>query len=203
MSKDNKNNITNKEDDLWNLVTKNDKKYTKINRVVSKKQERIKKSTIIKNHTESKAPINKALKKNVNNDILDIKNKNINIQELNPNKEPSGISASQADRLKKGKIRPEKIIDLHGYTQFRAHTYINDELLKCYNRNIRSVLIITGKKIGKLGAEGVLKKEVPKWLNISPLRDIILMTSWAMPKDGGEGALYVLLRRVREFKNKN
>ena len=203
MSKDNKNNITNKEDDLWNLVTKNDKKYTKINRVVSKKQERIKKSIIIKNYTESKAPINKALKKNVNNDILDIKNKNINIQELNPNKEPSGISASQADKLKKGKIRPEKIIDLHGYTQFRAHTYINDELLKCYNRNIRSVLIITGKKIGKLGAEGVLKKEVPKWLNISPLRDIVLMTSWAMPKDGGDGALYVLLRRVREFKNKN
>jgi len=203
MPKDNKNNITNKEDDLWNLVTKNDKKYTKTNRVVSKKQESIKKSTIIKNHTESKVPINKAFKKNVNNDILDVKNKNINIQELNPNKEPSGISASQADKLKKGKIRPEKIIDLHGYTQFRAHTYINDELLKCYNRNIRSVLIITGKKIGKLGAEGVLKKEVPKWLNISPLRDIILMTSWAMPKDGGDGALYVLLRRVREFKNKN
>jgi len=203
MPKDNKNNITNKEDDLWNLVTKNDKKYTKTNRVVSKKQESIKNSTIIKNHTEAKVPINKAFKKNVNNDILDVKNKNINIQELNPNKEPSGISASQADKLKKGKIRPEKIIDLHGYTQFRAHTYINDELLKCYNRNIRSVLIITGKKIGKLGAEGVLKKEVPKWLNISPLRDIILMTSWAMPKDGGEGALYVLLRRVKEFKNKN
>ena len=203
MSKDNKNNITNKEDDLWNLVTKNDKKYGKTNRVVSKKQEGIKIITITKNHTESKLPTNKDLKKNVNNDILDVKNNNININELDPNKEPSGISASQADKLKKGKIRPEKIIDLHGYTQFRAHSYINNELLKCYNRNIRSVLIITGKKVGKLGAEGVLKKEVPKWLNISPLRDIILMTSWAMPKDGGEGALYVLLRRVKEFKNKN
>jgi DNA-nicking Smr family endonuclease len=203
MSKDNKINITNKEDDLWNLVTKNDKKYAKTNRVISKKQEDIKIITITKNHTESKLSTNKDLKKNVNNDILDVKNNNINIKELDPNKEPSGISASQADKLKKGKIRPEKIIDLHGYTQFRAHSYINNELLKCYNRNIRSVLIITGKKVGKLGAEGVLKKEVPKWLNVSPLRDIILMTSWAMPKDGGNGALYVLLRRVREFKNKN
>ena len=54
-----------------------------------------------------------------------------------------------------------------------------------------------GKKFGKMGAEGVLKKEVPKWLNLSPLKEIILMTSWATPRDGGEGALYVLLRRVR------
>ena len=100
--------------------------------------------------------------------------------------------------LKKNKRQElNRTIDLHGFTQFRAHSYINEELLKCYKNNIRSILIITGKKFGKMGAEGVLKREVPKWLNLSPLKEIILMTSWATPRDGGEGALYVLLRRVR------
>lgn len=78
---------------------------------------------------------------------------------------------------------------------------MNDEIIKCYRKNIRSLLIITGKKLGKSGAEGVLKREVPKWLNISPLREIILMTSWATPRDGGEGALYVLLKRFKEINN--
>ena len=133
---------------------------------------------------------------NIKNDIIALK-KNTSIQELDPRKTPSGISASQADKLKKGKIRPERTIDLHGFTQFRAHSYINEELLKCYKSNMRSILIITGKKFGKMGAEGVLKREVPKWLNLSPLKEVILMTSWATPRDGGEGALYVLLRRVR------
>lgn len=78
---------------------------------------------------------------------------------------------------------------------------MNDEIIKCYRKNIRSLLIITGKKLGESGAEGVLKREVPKWLNISPLREIILMTSWATPRDGGEGALYVLLKRFKEINN--
>jgi DNA-nicking Smr family endonuclease len=141
-------------------------------------------------------PNNEFIKENIKNDIIAIK-KNINIQELDPRKIPSGISASQADKFKKGKIRPERTIDLHGFTQFRAHSYINEEVLKCYKNNIRSILIITGKKFGKMGAEGVLKREVPKWLNLSPLKEVILMTSWATPRDGGDGALYVLLRRVR------
>ena len=66
-----------------------------------------------------------------------------------------------------------------------------------HKKNIRCVLVITGKKIGKNGAEGVLRREVPKWLNISPLRQMIIMTSWAQNKDGGDGALYVLLKKRR------
>ncbi|MCH2677962.1 MAG: Smr/MutS family protein, partial [Alphaproteobacteria bacterium] len=57
------------------------------------------------------------------------------------------------------------------------------------------------KKVGASGAEGVLKKEVPRWLNVSPLREVVLMTSWATPRDGGEGALYVLLKRYKEINN--
>jgi DNA-nicking Smr family endonuclease len=196
MQKNNKNNSISKDDELWKNITKNDKKYVKANRFVDKNLKSLKSTLKNKNNSKPEALNNETIKNNIKEYITAVKN-NINIQELDPKKIPSGISASQADKLKKGKIRPEKTIDLHGFTQFRAHSYINEEILKCYNSNIRSLLIITGKKFGKMGAEGVLKKEVPKWLNLSPLKEIILMTSWATPRDGGEGALYVLLRRVR------
>tara|TARA_B110000263_G_scaffold73798_1_gene64514 strand:+ start:98 stop:700 length:603 start_codon:yes stop_codon:yes gene_type:complete len=198
-NKDKKNKTVNQDNELWNLVTKKDKKYEKANRVVSQNLESNKDIFIIKEPAEPKLIKKKGIKNNFSREAPIIKKNNINNQDLDPQNAPSGISTSQADKLKKGKIRPEKIFDLHGYTQFRAHNYINEELLKCYNKNIRSILIITGKKFGKSGAEGVLKKEVPRWLNLFPLRDIILMTSWATPRDGGEGALYVLLRRSREI----
>ena len=196
MHKDKKNNIISNDDELWNNITKNDKKYIKSNRFVTKNVNSVKKILNTKNNMKHETVNNESIKNDSKSDITIAKN-NTNIQELDPKIIPSGISASQADKLRKGKIRPERTIDLHGFTQLRAHSYINDELIKCHRRNIRSILIITGKKFGKMGAEGVLKKEVPKWLNLSPLKEIILMTSWATPRDGGEGALYVLLRRVR------
>ena len=196
MQKDNENSTISKDDELWDNVTKNDKKYVKSNRFVTKNLNSFEETLKTKKHSKPTMPNNEFIKENIKNDIIAIK-KNINIQELDPRKIPSGISASQADKFKKGKIRPERTIDLHGFTQFRAHSYINEELLKCYKSNMRSILIITGKKFGKMGAEGVLKREVPKWLNLSPLKEVILMTSWATPRDGGDGALYVLLRRVR------
>ena len=110
---------------------------------------------------------------------------------------PSGISLSQAHKLQKGKIRLESKIDLHGFTQEKANIFLKDKLTELYKKNIRCVLIITGKKTGKHGPEGVLKKEVPRWLNIPPLRQMVLMTAWAQPKDGGGGALYVLLKKRR------
>ena len=196
MQKDKKTNSIIEDDDLWKSITKNDKKYIKANRHVDEKLNSEKKINITRNQGNPLVTNNEANKNNRKNESVPVKN-NRKIQELDPKKVPSGISASQAEKLKKGKIRPERTIDLHGFTQFRAHSYINDEIIKCYKNNIRSILIITGKKFGKMGAEGVLKKEVPKWLNLSPLKEIILMTSWATPRDGGEGALYVLLRRVR------
>ena len=196
MQKDNKNNSIIEDDDLWESITKNDKKYIKANRHVYEKLNSEKKINIIVNQKNPLVTNNQVNKNNIKTGSMPV-NKNRKIQELDPKKVPSGISASQAEKLKKGKIRPERTIDLHGFTQFRAHSYINDEIIKCYKNNIRSILIITGKKFGKMGAEGVLKKEVPKWLNLSPLKEVILMTSWATPRDGGEGALYVLLRRIR------
>ena len=188
--KNNTSNISDKE--LWDKITKKDKKYSKSNRVNFNK---IKPAKIEKNVNEKnklkkfvEAP---AIKKEI------IINKLLEEKYLDPKEIPAGISLNQAENLKKGKIRPEVEIDLHGFTQEKANSYLKDKLTEFHKKNIRCVLVITGKKIGKNGAEGVLRREVPKWLNISPLRQMIIMTSWAQNKDGGDGALYVLLKKRR------
>lgn len=198
MVKDKSKNFITEDDKLWNSITKNTKKYKASNRIVAQ-VEPSRKKIILKKEEAVKENKKKVFDKIKTNNRINIKadDKN-NTEDLNPSKIPSGISLNQAHNFKRGKLRPEKTYDLHGYTQYRAHSYLSEEILKCYRKNIRILLIITGKKLGASGAEGVLKKEVPRWLNLSPLREIILMTSWATPRDGGDGALYVLLKRFKK-----
>jgi len=59
------------------------------------------------------------------------------------------------------------------------------------------VLVITGKGLKPDGTLGVLRHGVPHWLNLPPNRERVLAFCHATPADGGEGALYVLLRRPR------
>jgi len=194
---ENKKNITQKDSELWETVTKTDKKYSKSNRMVFNKKTNLNKNIKTEDFREDKLLKQKNLKES--NKIIIAEKDKLKFQEnLDPMNIPSGISSSQAQNLRKGKIRPEVKIDLHGFTQEKAYSYLKDKLTELYKKNIRCILIITGKKIGKHGSEGVLKREVPKWLNISPLREKILMTSWAQPIDGGDGALYVLLKKKRK-----
>ncbi len=200
MIKNKKNNFSEEDSYLWEKVTNKTKKYKNSNRIILSNKEELKKpikKEAIKATNKSKDIFNKIASKK---QAALIKTKN-NMEALDPLEIPSGISLKQAQDLKKGKLRPEKIYDLHGYTQFRAHNYLNEEIIKCYKKNIRALLIITGKKLGASGAEGVLKKEVPRWLNLSPLREVVLMTSWATQRDGGDGALYVLLKRYKVINN--
>ena len=86
----------------------------------------------------------------------------------------------------------EATIDLHGLTRTEAHRALNAFLEGAQEAGRRSVLVITGK--GSRG-EGVLRDSVPHWLNAEPNRRMIRAFSHAAPKDGGQGALYVLLKR--------
>jgi DNA-nicking Smr family endonuclease len=60
----------------------------------------------------------------------------------------------------------------------------------------RCVIVVTGKGVGKDGG-GVLRSAVPRWLNESPNREKVLAFEYARQKDGGAGALYVLMKRRR------
>jgi DNA-nicking Smr family endonuclease len=109
----------------------------------------------------------------------------------------SGIDIRTLTRLKRGMIPPQSEIDLHQCTQAEAHHLLQSFLVASQARGRRCVLVITGKGYGPGGAVGVLKTMVPRWLNEPPNRGRILAFCHAVPAQGGEGALYVLLRRSR------
>jgi DNA-nicking Smr family endonuclease len=90
----------------------------------------------------------------------------------------------------------EAEIDLHGYTQEEAHRVLSAFIAGHAAAGRRCVRVITGKGSFREGG-GVLKSAVPRWLNEQPLQDRILAFTHARRDDGGEGALYVLLRRKR------
>jgi len=82
-------------------------------------------------------------------------------------------------------------------TQAQAHRALDAFIGASASARRRCVLVITGKGGGGDGTKGVLREQVPRWLNQATLRPLILAFSHARPKDGGEGALYVLMKRKR------
>ncbi len=93
--------------------------------------------------------------------------------------------------LKKGKIKPDSVIDLHGYKQHEGKLFLQKHIINCYDNNIRNVLVITGKGHKN---KGVLKKEVPSWLNDEFLKKILVDFDVAPKNFGGEGALLVRIK---------
>ena len=106
-----------------------------------------------------------------------------------------GLDRRTKTRLRRGQVSIEARIDLHGLTQPEAHTQLLGFLESAFERGIRSVLVITGKGLRANGKIGILRRSVPRWLNQLPARDWIKAFDHAVNRDGGEGALYVLLRR--------
>lgn len=102
-----------------------------------------------------------------------------------------------AQRLQRGRLPIEATLDLHGMTQAAAHEALNGFIGRSEALGRRCVLVVTGK--GRGGEEtGVLRRQVPHWLNQAPLRGRVLAFDFARPEHGGMGALYVLLKRRRE-----
>jgi DNA-nicking Smr family endonuclease len=104
-------------------------------------------------------------------------------------------------KMKRGKSTPEATFDLHGMTVAQAHSALIHFLMTSYMRNMRLVLVITGK--GKFQKDtgpiprqvGILRHQVPQWLRMPPLRDKVLQVTEAHGKHGGSGAYYVYLRK--------
>ena len=101
-------------------------------------------------------------------------------------------------QLSRGKKEIDARIDLHGMTQTRAHRTLLGFLQRAQGDGLTFVLVITGK--GKVGAEserGVLRRQVPQWLNLPEFRSLVVGFEEAHVGHGGEGALYVRVRRAR------
>ena len=95
-------------------------------------------------------------------------------------------------KLRRGLYPIDSRLDLHGLTQDQAHDRLTGFLRGAHARGSRCVLVITGR-----GARtgGTLRTMTPRWLDEAPLRPLVLTFAQARVEHGGEGALYVLLRR--------
>ena len=101
-------------------------------------------------------------------------------------------------KLARGTEPIEARIDLHGMTQREAHAALARFLHRAQAEGAKTVLVITGKGLRGEGSErGVLRRQVPLWLRLPELRAIVLGFEDAHIGHGGEGALYVRIRRSR------
>ena len=106
-------------------------------------------------------------------------------------------------RLKRGKVKPEARLDLHGLTLDRAHPALSRFILSAQKSGKRLVLVITGKGRDRDDGgpipvrTGILRHHVPQWLSSPPLSSAVLQVTQSHISHGGEGAFYVYLRRKR------
>ena len=107
---------------------------------------------------------------------------------------PIDMDRRSWQRLKRGVMTVDARLDLHGLTQAEAHARLDRFLATQQARGARCLLVITGQ--GHRHG-GVLRKMTPRWLDTDPNRSRILAYAPAQLRHGGDGALYVLLRRKR------
>jgi DNA-nicking Smr family endonuclease len=118
--------------------------------------------------------------------------------------ENSGIDKSTLNKFKKEEFKVEAILDLHGYKEDDAFEKVEDFIAACYSQGKRCIIIVTGK--GNIHPnddiyvpKGILKKQTPQWLNTPRIRSMILIFKNPSERLGGQGALYILLRRNKEL----
>ena len=114
-----------------------------------------------------------------------------------------GIDKITLKKFKQEEFKIEAILDLHGRREDDAFERVEDFITRCYGEGKRCVVIVTGKggmhqQDDMYAPRGVLKKQVPQWLNLPRIRAMILIFKNPSERLGGSGALYILLKRNRE-----
>ncbi len=124
----------------------------------------------------------------------------------------AGLDRRSGEKLRKGQMPVEAKLDLHGMTQNAAHAAVARFVENQHAAGKRCVLIVTGKggtradpyraKEGSgrftfSAGRGILKEALPRWLNEPRLRAHIIAVQPASRAHGGDGAVYVLLKRSR------
>lgn len=99
------------------------------------------------------------------------------------------------DKLSRGKLPIEGRVDLHGMTQSEAHALLLSFLQRAHGGGVRYVLVITGKGFSS-GGDGILRRQVPAWLSTPPFRALVSSHDVSARHHGGEGALYIRLRKT-------
>ncbi len=107
--------------------------------------------------------------------------------------QPAGVDNSTWSKLRTGKIPAARTLDLHGRTAQNAFHALEGFLRRAHADRLRCVEVITGRGSGEAG--GVIRREFPLWLNLPPLRPLVL--AMTHPHAANQGAVRLLLRRPR------
>jgi DNA-nicking Smr family endonuclease len=109
------------------------------------------------------------------------------------------LGRRERSHLARGRKEIEARLDLHGMTQTRAHRALFNFLARCSDDGMSFVLVITGKGRASVAdpERGVLRRQVPHWLGLPEFRSLVIGFEEAHIGHGGEGALYVRVRRAR------
>jgi DNA-nicking Smr family endonuclease len=115
------------------------------------------------------------------------------------------LDGNTAEKLRRGQLAPGARIDLHGMTEAAAHRALRSFLARAQDDGVRLALVITGVGNPQAhdGAEwmrtphGVLKEMAPRWLNEKDFAALASGWAHAHRRHGGDGALYVYLRKQR------
>jgi DNA-nicking Smr family endonuclease len=105
---------------------------------------------------------------------------------------PGHIEPNRKRRIARERDALDRRIDLHGLGQDAARAALFGFLMRAQAEGVRAVLVITGKG---LQGDGVLRRRAPEWLADPGLRGVVAGVSIAERHHGGEGALYVALKR--------
>ncbi|MFZ5731910.1 MAG: Smr/MutS family protein [Pseudomonadota bacterium] len=109
------------------------------------------------------------------------------------------LGRRERSQIARGRKEIDARIDLHGMTQARAHRALHDFLSRAHRDGCAVVLVITGKgkATGPDSERGILRRQVPLWLALPEFRSLVVGFDAAHIGHGGEGALYVRVRRSR------
>lgn len=114
---------------------------------------------------------------------------------------PPLASLARRDQIKlaRGRSAIDARLDLHGLTQAQAHAALLSFLRGAQETGARTVLVITGTGArGSTTDRGVLRRQTPLWLGLPEFRRYVVGFASAHVAHGGEGALYVQVRRKRQ-----
>ncbi len=119
------------------------------------------------------------------------------------NDEKNLLEKNTLKRIKKGRLKIESRLDLHGFTIEESKEKVVNFILRNYKSKKRLLLLITGKGKRLSVSEGwrgtgKLKENVPLWLKSVQLSKYILWFDSANRENGGEGALMIYLKKIKE-----
>ena len=115
-----------------------------------------------------------------------------------------GIDKITLKKFKQEEFPVEAVLDLHGCREDDAFEKVEDFITNCYNTGKRCVIVVTGKgavhqQEDIYAPRGILKRQTPQWLNAPRIRAMILIFKNPSERLGGQGALYILLKRNRDL----